>query len=108
MVKEVESKMKETIIRAKLSQGGTNLVEQLERKVIKMKEELEVERKQAGVKLQTQATRNFKDLEEGQNKVLLSLGLKFNTKIQVLTPTHTPPTHHHKLFNMKEDMQETC
>ena len=54
LVKEVESKMKETIIRAKLSQGGTNLVEQLERKVIKMKEELEVERKQAGVQLNCQ------------------------------------------------------
>ena len=34
-------------------------------------------------------------------RLLLSLGLKLNTKIQVLTHTHPPTTHHYKLFNMK-------
>ena len=45
LVKEAESKIKETIIRAKLSQGGK-------------------ETSRGSIKLPTQATRNCKDLEE--------------------------------------------
>ena len=68
--KQAESKMKEEIIRAEnaelsLAQGGIQLVNQLERKILDLKEELEIERRRTreAIQISKQMERNCSDLK---------------------------------------------